>query len=83
MDLINDPETMERFRRTNRPAITRAVAETLAKEIGAFRYHETSALHRIGVDELFEDCVQSLIDGSAVSAHKLRNGQTTKFCLLL
>eukprot|EP01119_Soliformovum_irregulare_P005709 TRINITY_DN17457_c0_g1_i1.p1 TRINITY_DN17457_c0_g1~~TRINITY_DN17457_c0_g1_i1.p1 ORF type:complete len:189 (+),score=23.93 TRINITY_DN17457_c0_g1_i1:31-597(+) len=56
-----DPTTLENLKRQGKEPLTWAQGEKMAKQIGAIRYLECSALTRHGLKELFEISVGSII----------------------
>ena len=59
MDLREDKETLENLKGTPLPTKEQAVA--LAKEIGAEKYLECSALTQEGLTQVFEAAVKAVI----------------------
>uniref|UniRef100_A0A1I8JAM8 Rho-related GTP-binding protein RhoC n=2 Tax=Macrostomum lignano TaxID=282301 RepID=A0A1I8JAM8_9PLAT len=57
-DLRTDPVALKRLRRMRLVPIAPTHGDDLAKEIGAVAYLECSALHRIGIDDLFKKASQ-------------------------
>ncbi|KAK9456967.1 P-loop containing nucleoside triphosphate hydrolase protein [Dipodascopsis uninucleata] len=53
-DLRNDPDFVERMRRRNQQFVSPSEAELVARQVGARKYIECSALTGEGVDNVFE-----------------------------
>jgi len=68
IDLREDEKTLKQLRDNNQSVITRKMGEQLAKEIGAARYIECSALTNEGMKETFS---KILIVGANYSAKLL------------
>ena len=62
MDLREDKDTLEGLKGT--PLPTKADAESLAKDIGAEKYLECSALTQEGLTQVFEAAVKAVISFS-------------------
>ena len=60
LDLRNDTETIEKLREKGLKPITYAQGLELAKDIGAGKYLECSALTQEGLKEVFDEAVRQV-----------------------
>merc|ERR1712146_17573 len=60
IDLRDAPETIENLKANNQKPISTSDGERLAKEIGAAKYLECSALTQKGLPNVFEDAVKAV-----------------------
>ena len=72
MDLREDANTMSALKGKNMHPVTVQQAHALAKEIGAVKYLECSALSQAGVKTVFEDAVKCVLYPPALNKRKKR-----------
>lgn len=65
LDMRTDPKTVEELAQKDMKPLTKADGTKLAKEIGASRYYECSALSRQGLTEVFDGAVDAVKNPSA------------------
>ncbi len=58
VDLRDDPETLQRLKGARRKPITKEQGYQLAKEIGAYKYLECSALTQSGLKNVFDEAMR-------------------------
>jgi len=61
LDLRNDPETIEKLRAKKQSPVQREDGEALARELGAFKYLECSALVQTGLKQVFDEAIRCVI----------------------
>jgi len=71
-DLRHDEEKIKEFESLGQPIITVDKGEQLAKEIGAAKYLECSALTQEGLTEVFEDAMRIAIEYKKLDVKKHR-----------
>ncbi|OCT65742.1 RHOG family member 2 S homeolog isoform X1 [Xenopus laevis] len=59
-DLRNDTETIKKLKEQSLAPTTHQQGSSLAKQIGAVRYMECSALHQQGIRQVFEEAVRAV-----------------------
>ena len=80
MDLREDKDTLEGLKGT--PLPTKSDADSLAKEIGAEKYLECSALTQEGLTQVFEAAVKAVISFSGDDSAEVQP-RKKKTCSLL
>jgi GTPase SAR1 family protein len=78
-DLREDADTLARLRERRQAPITSAQAEDVAKEFGAIKYLECSALSQKGLKGVFDEAIRSAL---APPQKVVRKG-TSRKCLIL
>ncbi|KAF4086332.1 hypothetical protein AMELA_G00105710 [Ameiurus melas] len=73
-DHRQDPELLQKLKEQKMTPVTEQQGKALAREIGAAKYMECSALNQDGVKEVFEE---------AVNAHLNPKPKREKFCVFL
>ncbi len=58
-DLRDDPKTLEDVKRKGETVVSEAEGKALAKQIGAVKYLECSAMANIGVKEVFDEVIKT------------------------
>ena len=61
-DLRNDPHTVDQLRRTKQSPISHEMGERLARDLGAVRYVECSALTQNGLKNVFDEAIITALD---------------------
>jgi Ras-related C3 botulinum toxin substrate 1 len=79
LDLRDDPDTIQRLREKGHEPITTEKGHQLAKDIGAARYMECSALTQKGLKQVFDAAIKSVLMQPSDAVGK----QKTKACSLL
>ena len=62
LDLRNDPETIARLQQKRRVPVATEDGQTLARELGAYKYIECSALTQQGLKGVFDDAIRCVVD---------------------
>ena len=62
LDLRDDRETIEKLQRVGQSPITKAQGEKLAREIGAVKYCECSALTQEGLKNVFDEAILATLE---------------------
>ncbi len=62
LDLRDDRETIEKLQRVGQSPITKAQGEKLAREIGAVKYCECSALTQEGLKNVFDEAILAALE---------------------
>lgn len=84
LDLRDDSETLDRLRRAGNSPITYQQGVQMAKEIGAARYLECSALTQQGLKTIFDEAIRVVLfptkeekdaEGSAITKAKCCGGK--------
>ncbi|XP_049322958.1 rho-related GTP-binding protein RhoG-like [Astyanax mexicanus] len=70
MDKREDPSTLKKLKEQNLTPITKQQGEALAREIGATKYLECSALKQVGVREVFVEAVRAFLNTKPVPHEK-------------
>lgn len=70
VDLRTDPETVERLKQKRLAPITGQEAEAMADELGASGYYECSALTQMGLKEVFEGALETVLKSQEKPAKK-------------
>ncbi|PAA50517.1 hypothetical protein BOX15_Mlig003766g1 [Macrostomum lignano] len=61
LDLRDDPETIEKLKEKNQAPITHLQGMSMAKEIGAEKYLECSALTQKGLKNVFDESIRAVL----------------------
>nr|NP_001335960.1 Rac and Cdc42-like 2 protein [Ciona intestinalis]XP_026691556.1 rac and Cdc42-like 2 protein isoform X1 [Ciona intestinalis]CAD48481.1 Rcl2 protein [Ciona intestinalis] len=75
-DLRDDEETVKKLKNTDSAPIRYEQGEALAKQLGAVKYVECSALKKVGVDSVFQDAISAVLNPA-------KPPKPTKRCVLL
>ena len=70
LDLREDPEQIKRLKEKDLAPVSQDQGEQLAKEIGAKKYCECSALTQKGLKEVFDEAIKSVIGGDSKKSSK-------------
>ena len=62
LDLRNDPETVARLQQKRRMPVNSEDGMQLARELGAYKYIECSALTQQGLKGVFDDSIRCVLD---------------------
>lgn len=62
VDLREDPTTLDKLAKTRQRAITTEMGERLAKELGAVKYLECSALTQRGLKNVFDEAIIAALE---------------------
>lgn len=62
MDLRDDPQVLEKLQRQKQRPIAPEMGERLARELGAVKYVECSALTQKGLKNVFDEVCSSLLN---------------------
>jgi len=62
LDLRNDPDTIARLQQKRRTPVTQDEGQGLARELGAYKYIECSALTQQGLKGVFDDAIRCVLD---------------------
>eukprot|EP01113_Clastostelium_recurvatum_P017139 TRINITY_DN2004_c0_g1_i1.p1 TRINITY_DN2004_c0_g1~~TRINITY_DN2004_c0_g1_i1.p1 ORF type:complete len:614 (+),score=151.93 TRINITY_DN2004_c0_g1_i1:176-1843(+) len=73
-DLRGDREAEERLRARGMSIVTPDQGQSLAKELGAVGYFETSALTQMGLKNCFDNALRSVLSGSMPKGKKKSRG---------
>lgn len=85
LDLREDPETIERLKERNQVPVSFAQGVQLAKEIGAVKYMECSALTQKGLKNCFDEAIRAVLNPAPVSKkHKKgsKDGKKKRRCII-
>ncbi|CAO3653486.1 unnamed protein product [Cunninghamella echinulata] len=77
LDLREDPETVERLKQKKMSPISYTQALQMAKDIGAEKYLECSALTQKGLKNVFDEAIRAVLSPSSVRTKK------KKGCMIL
>jgi len=61
LDLRHDPKTLDKLKKRKMAPITRREGKAMAKDIGAVKYVECSALTRKGLTNVFDEAVRAVL----------------------
>ncbi|CAG2174710.1 unnamed protein product [Oppiella nova] len=61
LDLRDDPKTLDKLKERKMAPITRMKGKAMAKDIGAVKYVECSALTREGLTNVFDEAVRAVL----------------------
>ena len=70
LDLKNDPATIEQLKKIRSSPITYDQGKALAVKLGAAAYVECSALHYVGVKEVFDTAIHAVLEQQSESKKK-------------
>lgn len=73
LDLRDDPDTIERLASMGQSPVTEAMGFSLAKEIGAYKYLECSALTQSGLKMVFDEAIRCVLVQAAKPNKKEKN----------
>ncbi|KAJ1461734.1 P-loop containing nucleoside triphosphate hydrolase protein [Pelagophyceae sp. CCMP2097] len=62
LDLRNDPDTIARLQQKRRAPVKTEEGETLARELGAYKYIECSALTQQGLKGVHDDAIRCVLE---------------------
>jgi len=82
IDLRTDTETLARLQDKRMAPVTTTQAESLAKEIGAVRYLECSALTQQGLKNVFDEAIRTVLNPDkykSAADKKKKGGKCTLF----
>lgn len=85
IDLRDDPDVIERLKERGASPISNAQGINLARDIGAVKYLECSALTQKGLKTVFDEAIRTVISPGSVAVNELSGagGKKEKTCLLM
>lgn len=75
LDLREDHTTIEKLKEKKQEPVSYPKGLTLAKEIGAVKYLECSALTQKGVKNVFDDAIRAVLNPAPKDEKKQRKGR--------
>lgn len=73
LDLRDDPNTLDKLRERRMAPITYAQGNQMARDIGATRYMECSALSQVGLKGVFDEAIRSVLAPAPIKTKKRKN----------
>ncbi|KAM6503418.1 cell division control protein 42 [Amanita muscaria] len=70
IDLRNDPQVIEKLARQKQRPVTVGQGESLARELGAVKYVECSALTQEGLENVFDEAIVATLEPPVVKKSK-------------
>lgn len=82
LDLRDDPETVAKLAERKQTPITYSHGTAMARDIGAVKYLECSALTQKGLKNCFDEAIRAVLYPQAVNKKKDKDGKKKKKCSL-
>ncbi|PRT57050.1 Cell division control protein 42 [Wickerhamiella sorbophila] len=83
IDLRNDPALIQKLARSKQRPVTPEQGERLAKDVGAVKYVECSALTQRGLKNVFDEAIVAALDPPKSSSGGRSSGKKSKKCIIL